>query len=294
MTDRDAKPGPKPAPAAGRSARWADLGPRLISGLVMAGGGLVLIWAGGWWFAGLAIAAAGLMVWELAAMLAAPPGRAMPARGLGLLAGAGLLAALVLAQVWPGQGGGVGYWGWGWGGLLLLLPALVSPLVPMQGRLLFVLYSLAVLQAAYGLVSFRADHGVLWLAWLVAVVVVTDIAGYFAGKALGGPKFWPRISPKKTWSGTVAGWIGAALVGVAFGQFTTAGPDLPWISAALALAAQMGDIAESAIKRRAGVKDSSRLIPGHGGLLDRFDGLLGAALLMLLVAQLVDVPVVRF
>ncbi|GGH47812.1 phosphatidate cytidylyltransferase [Frigidibacter albus] len=288
MTDSD----PKPTPS--RAARWADLGPRLISGLVMAGGGLVLIWAGGWWFAGLAIVAAGLMVWELAAMLAAPPGRAMPARGLGLLAGGGLLAALVLAQVWPGQGGGVGYWGWGWGGLLLLLPALASPLVPMRDRLLFVLYSLAVLQAAYGLVSFRADHGVLWLAWLVAVVVVTDIAGYFAGKAFGGPKFWPRISPKKTWSGTVAGWIGAALVGLAFGQFTTAGPDLPWISAALALAAQMGDIAESAIKRRAGVKDSSRLIPGHGGLLDRFDGLLGAALLMLLVAQVVDVPVVRF
>ena len=287
MTDSD------PKPTASRAARWADLGPRLISGLVMAGGGLVLIWAGGWWFAGLAIAAAGLMVWELAAMLAAP-GKALPARGLGLLAGAGLLAALVLAQVWPGQGGGVGYWGWGWGGLLLLLPALASPLVPMQGRLLFVIYSLAVLQAAYGLVSFRADHGVLWLAWLVALVVVTDIAGYFAGKALGGPKFWPRISPKKTWSGTIAGWIGAALVGFAFGQFTTAGPDLPWISAALALAAQMGDIAESAIKRRAGVKDSSRLIPGHGGLLDRFDGLLGAALLMLLVAQLVDVPVVRF
>jgi len=287
MTDSD------PKPTASRAARWADLGPRLVSGLVMAGGGLILIWAGGWWFAGLAIAAAGLMVWELAAMLALP-GRAMPARALGLLAGAGLLAALVLAQVWPGQGGGVGYWGWGWGGLLLLLPALASPLVPMQGRLLFVIYSLAVLQAAYGLVSFRADHGVLWLAWLVALVVVTDIAGYFAGKALGGPKFWPRISPKKTWSGTIAGWIGAALVGFAFGQFTTAGPDLPWISAALALAAQMGDIAESAIKRRAGVKDSSRLIPGHGGLLDRFDGLLGAALLMLLVAQLVDVPVVRF
>ncbi|MBC7137681.1 MAG: phosphatidate cytidylyltransferase [Defluviimonas sp.] len=271
-------------------SRWADLGPRLISGLVMAGGGLLLIWAGGWWFGGLAILAAGLMVWELAAMLS-PAARA--ARVLGLMAGACLLGALALAQLWPGQGGGVGYWGWGWGGLLLLAPALASVAVPMRDRLLFALYSFAVLQAAYGLVSFRADHGVLWLGWLVALVVVTDIAGYFAGKALGGPKFWPRVSPKKTWSGTVAGWVGAALVGLAFGMFTTAGPDLPWISAAVALASQMGDIAESAIKRRAGVKDSSRLIPGHGGLLDRFDGLLGAALLMLLVAQLVDVPVVR-
>ena len=92
MTDSD------PKPTASRAARWADLGPRLISGLVMAGGGLILIWAGGWWFAGLAIAAAGLMVWELAAMLAAP-GKALPARGLGLLAGAGLLAALILAFI---------------------------------------------------------------------------------------------------------------------------------------------------------------------------------------------------
>ena len=76
-------------------------------------------------------------------------------------------------------------------------------------------------------------------------------------------------------------------------RFTTAGPDLPWISAALSLASQMGDIAESAIKRRMGVKDSSHLIPGHGGLLDRFDGLLGASLLMLLVALIVIVPEVR-
>ncbi|MCB1363037.1 MAG: phosphatidate cytidylyltransferase, partial [Rhodobacteraceae bacterium] len=90
-----------------------------------------------------------------------------------------------------------------------------------------------------------------------------------------------------------AGWIGAALVGLAFLSFTTAGRDLPWISALVAFASQMGDIAESAIKRRAGVKDSSNLIPGHGGLLDRFDGLLGAALMMLVVAQVVVVPEIR-
>ncbi|MCB2126299.1 MAG: phosphatidate cytidylyltransferase, partial [Rhodobacteraceae bacterium] len=98
--------------------------------------------------------------------------------------------------------------------------------------------------------------------------------------------------PKKTWSGTVAGWIAAACVAWAL---------LGWepvmvlvVAPLLALASQMGDIAESAIKRRSGVKDSSNLIPGHGGLMDRFDGLLGAAILMLLVAQLTDVPSVRF
>ena len=126
------------------------------------------------------------------------------------------------------------------------------------------------------------------------MVVISDVAGYFAGRMLGGPKFWPRVSPKKTWSGTVAGWVAAALIGLLFRSFTNAGPDLPWISVALSLASQMGDIAESALKRKMGVKDSSALIPGHGGLFDRFDGLLGAALFMLLVAQLVYVPEVRF
>ena len=87
--------------------------------------------------------------------------------------------------------------------------------------------------------------------------------------------------------------LGGALIGALFLTFTNAGRDLIWISAVLAFASQMGDIAESALKRRMGVKDSSALIPGHGGLFDRFDGLLGAALLMLLVALLVDVPEVR-
>jgi phosphatidate cytidylyltransferase len=131
------------------------------------------------------------------------------------------------------------------------------------------------------------------ILFLFALVWGTDIAAYFAGRAIGGPKLWPAVSPKKTWSGTVAGWVGAAIVGAIFLRFTTAGPDLPWISAALSLASQIGDITESAIKRRMGVKDSSNLIPGHGGLLDRFDGMLGAALFMLFVAQVVIVPEVR-
>ena len=134
----------------------------------------------------------------------------------------------------------------------------------------------------------------VWLLWLILVVVATDIAGYFAGRALGGPKFWPAISPKKTWSGTAAGWISAAVVGLIFLLITDAGRDLIWISAAVAFASQMGDIAESAVKRRCGVKDSSNLIPGHGGLFDRFDGLLGASLAMLAVALVVDVPQLRF
>ncbi len=261
------------------SGKWGDLAPRLISGAGMAVGGLVLVWLGGPWFMTLAIVAASLMIWELATMT--DPGRGAEAALLEILAAVAL--AVVLIQRDP-----------------FLLPLLVVPSLfgllrpgrPM--RLEFVVYSALIMVACYGLVAFREGYGMLWLMWLILVVVVTDIAGYFAGRIIGGPKFWPRISPKKTWSGTVAGWIAAAVVGGVFLAISTAGIDLLWISALLAFSSQLGDIAESAIKRRAGIKDSSSLIPGHGGLMDRFDGLLGAALFMLLVAQIVDVPVVRF
>ena len=100
---------------------------------------------------------------------------------------------------------------------------------------------------------------------------------------MGGPKFWPRVSPKKTWSGTAAGWVGAALVGGIFAINSGVWSAVLLASVVLSLASQMGDIAESAIKRKMGVKDSSRLIPGHGGVLDRFDGMLGASVAFLLI-----------
>jgi phosphatidate cytidylyltransferase len=223
----------------------------------------------------LATVAAGLMLWELAMMQGAGT-RAYVALALGA-------AVMVAARFTGGL----------WEVAMLFAVAAVTAVLVRQERAVSFLYGLAVLLAADGLIDFRHDYGGTWLFWLILVVIATDVCGYFAGRLIGGPKFWPRISPKKTWSGTVAGWLGAALVGLFFIGFTTAGRDLIWISAAVAFASQLGDIAESAIKRRAGVKDSSNLIPGHGGLLDRFDGLLGAALMMLLVSFFVDVPVVR-
>jgi phosphatidate cytidylyltransferase len=98
------------------------------------------------------------------------------------------------------------------------------------------------------------------------------------------------VSPKKTWSGTVAGWLGGAAVGAAFAGATGAGVGLIGVSVAVAMAAQMGDIAESAIKRHVGAKDSSTLLPGHGGLLDRFDGMLGASVFVLIAGQVVAFP----
>ena len=128
------------------------------------------------------------------------------------------------------------------------------------------------------------------MAWLALVVISTDILGYFAGRFIGGPKFWPKISPKKTWSGTVAGWIGAAIIGVVFVWYGRSGPELIGISVAISMASQIGDVAESALKRRMGVKDSSNIMPGHGGMFDRFDGMLGASVFLLLVEQIIDFP----
>ena len=115
--------------------------------------------------------------------------------------------------------------------------------------------------------------------WLFAVVWATDIGAYFAGRGIGGPKLAPRISPGKTWAGLLGGMVCAALVGAATALLLDLSRAVPLIviSALLAVVAQAGDLLESMVKRRFGVKDSGHLIPGHGGVLDRLDGMLTAA-----------------
>ena len=123
------------------------------------------------------------------------------------------------------------------------------------------------------------ETGLAIILWLLAVVWATDIGAYFAGRGIGGPKLAPRISPKKTWAGLAGGMIAAGAVGAV----TAAVLELPGtlgliaFSMALAVVAQGGDLVESAVKRHFKVKDSGTIIPGHGGLLDRLDGLLTAA-----------------
>lgn len=245
------------------SGRWGDLVPRILSAIAMLAVGGGAIWAGGTVFALLAVACTGLMMWELARMT----------RGEGYDASVllGLLVAVVLAlNLFVPQP---------WVIPLLLLPVLAGVIAPRRDTAVFAAYALVILATGWALVALRQGAGLVPVLWLLAVVVASDVAGYFAGRILGGPKFWPKVSPKKTWSGTVAGWIGAALVGAAFWAAGQGSAALVWVSPLVAFAGQMGDIAESAIKRRAGVKDSSALIPGHGGLLDRFDALAFAAIL---------------
>lgn len=233
---------------------------------------------GGVWFQMLVVFVSAVMVWELWMMIRNDE----PTKGM-------LLAALV-ASVMSGQLGHESPWAL----LLFLVVPLIGATQLKTEVKTFFIFALGIQIAGWGLVHFREDYGFTWLLWLMSVVIVTDIFGYFAGKSLGGPKFWPKVSPKKTWSGTVAGWLGAGLVGYVFTLFTNAGLVIVLISMVLSFAGQMGDIAESALKRRMGVKDSSTLIPGHGGLFDRFDALLGAALFMLLIVDIVNVPGVAF
>jgi len=136
-----------------------------------------------------------------------------------------------------------------------------------------------ILFAAPVILRGDAELGLLAILLLFAIVWTTDILGYFAGRAFGGPKLWPAVSPKKTWSGALAGTLGAAILAVAvawaFGRFhdgTIAG-----IALLLSVTAQLGDLLESWIKRKFGAKDASHLIPGHGGAMDRLDGFWAAA-----------------
>jgi phosphatidate cytidylyltransferase len=121
--------------------------------------------------------------------------------------------------------------------------------------------------------------GLTAVLFVFAIVWATDIAAYFAGRAIGGAKLWPAVSPKKTWSGAIGGTLGgvAAALLVAKLAGLVVAPMLVIVALGLSIVAQMGDLLESAIKRHFGAKDSSHLIPGHGGLMDRLDGFLTAA-----------------
>jgi phosphatidate cytidylyltransferase len=266
-------------PAPPDSGKWGDLNARMASGAVMVGIGSAAVIVGGIWFQMLAVFVTAVMVWELCMMIAPEANT----RGMLLAASvASIMSGLLLTEE-------------AWGVLLFLLVPVLGAAAIRRERITFFFFALGIQIAGWGLVHFRNDYGFVWIMWLILVVVATDLAGYFAGRLIGGPKFWPRVSPKKTWAGTTAGWVAAGLVGILFDIFfvQVSSAIIP-ISMLLSFASQMGDIAESALKRRMGVKDSSHLIPGHGGLFDRFDALLGASLFMLTLYFLFGNPGLDF
>lgn len=125
----------------------------------------------------------------------------------------------------------------------------------------------------------RAPQGLELVFWVFIVTWTTDIGAFFAGRAIGGPKLAPSISPKKTWAGLVGGMVSAGLAGWAWVEYVMQPTSLIWLAPAFAAAAQGGDLFESWLKRRAGAKDSGTMLPGHGGILDRLDGLVVVATL---------------
>lgn len=248
--------------------RWSDLRPRVLSAAVMILVGAVDVWLGGWpMLVSIAILIA-VMIWELA-LLSDPDA---PKRALVMGIAAAIL--LFLNEALPA---------WTAWLLIPILPLTFLATKHRERRAILALAALAIMVAGKGLFELRMGDGIAAILWLIGVVVVSDISGYFIGRSLGGPKFWPSISPKKTWSGTVAGWIGAAIVGALFAALGHGTMMLILLSPLIAFAGQMGDIGESWLKRRAGVKDSSHLIPGHGGFLDRFDALIAATVAAVLL-----------
>lgn len=125
----------------------------------------------------------------------------------------------------------------------------------------------------------RAPQGLELVFWVFIVTWTTDIGAFFAGRAIGGPKLAPSISPKKTWAGLIGGMVSAGLAGWAWVEYVMLPTSLIWLAPAFAAAAQGGDFFESWLKRRAGAKDSGTMLPGHGGVLDRLDGLVVVATL---------------
>jgi phosphatidate cytidylyltransferase len=256
------------ADTAPRQARASALKLRTLAALVMAPPALLAVWFGDGWFAALIVIVAAILGWEWGSLCGS--GRFGPTGITVAVSVTASVLAFALGQ--PGAAAAA----------LLVGVALAFGLSRSRGENASGLMAFGILWIAVPCLAFLwlrgEEQGRATVLWLLFVVWATDIGAYAAGRSLGGPKLAPRISPNKTWSGLLGGALSAAVVGLAIAVLLgTSGVALGLVSAALAVVAQAGDLAESAVKRRFGVKDASSLIPGHGGLFDRVDGLLAAA-----------------
>jgi phosphatidate cytidylyltransferase len=251
--------------AAGPDSR--NLATRVAAAAVLAPLAIAAAYVGGWyWTALVTLCAIGLFV-EWLMVIGAAGNAPLAVTGASMLAVAAPFLALRNVDV----------------ALLVLALGLIAVAfrssAPRSWAIAGFLYAAAA-QVASILVRLDRSEGFVALVFVLLVVWFTDIGGYFAGRAIGGAKLWPRISPNKTWAGAIGGFVASLLVagGFAVTGFGRAGP-LLLIGAALSVASQLGDLFESAVKRRFGVKDSSHIIPGHGGLMDRLDGYIAAVVL---------------
>lgn len=260
---------------------FQDLGLRAVSGFSVAAVAALAVWHGGVASTLLASVIAGLACWELHRVVNKPHPDAL----LFGAAGAGgpfvaLTAGPLAALFWLAL---VSFALWVWE-LRARRPGWTAPAA---------LLTFGLAAAWFAAMRMSEPLGMEAAFWIAVVVAAADIGGYFAGRLVGGPKLWPRVSPKKTWAGLMGGLALAGLAGLLFSWATTGTFFLQvcTVSVLAALLAQGGDLAESAFKRRFGVKDSSGLMPGHGGVMDRVDGLCAATLVIALVSFLRVKPV---
>lgn len=262
-----------PAQLAGKTAGSSassgrNLALRVVSALILAPLAIAAAWYGGWPFALFwGIAAIGVwyewsaIVTTAAAGLVTLTGAGALVLALGLVMSGRFMTALIVIVLGAGAANVVAPANRGaWAGVGLIYAAILL-LAPL---------------------TLRRDPylGFTAMLLLFAVVWGTDILGYFVGRAIGGPKLWPKVSPNKTWSGALAGVAAGVLIGIAFTRLVspTSPLYLAIVGFVLSIVSQAGDLFESAIKRRFSTKDASHLIPGHGGLMDRLDGFIAAAL----------------
>jgi phosphatidate cytidylyltransferase len=270
LNDAVDAPGKTP-PAPNYSGRrcLADLLPRVLSAIVLMAAALVSVWQGGLVFDLTWLGAALAVGCEWQDLIAAPNRRLRF-----FLVGLGLVGSAYFAgKAWFGTACSL----LGGCGLALALAAGPGRRIWAFGGIVYAGLLLVSAAALHG----SAEYGARSIVWLFAIVWGTDVFAYFGGRLIGGAKLWPKISPSKTWSGTLTGVLTGASLGAVTGAYGLGDPAraLPIFALGLAAAAisQGGDIFESWIKRRFGAKDSSRLIPGHGGFMDRLDGFIAAA-----------------
>jgi phosphatidate cytidylyltransferase len=237
---------------------------RVIAALILAPLAIAIAYAGGWlWILLVTLAVIGLYVeWLTIVGLA----REMPVvvSGIAALAVAGLCLAIGRIDA---------------ASVVLAIGLAAVALLTRERRNWTAagFFYAAAAEMASVLVRLDSVEGFVALIFVLLIVWVTDIGGYFAGRGIGGPKLWPRVSPKKTWAGAAGGFAASLAVAFGFAAFDLGKTGaLLLLSAVLSVVSQLGDLFESAVKRRFGVKDSSHIIPGHGGLLDRLDGFVAA------------------
>jgi phosphatidate cytidylyltransferase len=255
------------APAAASESNSRNLLMRVVVAAVLIPLAVAIAYAGGWlWTALVTAAAIGLFV-EWLAVVGLAGALALAIRGGVALALGGICFAVGRIDA----------------ALIVLAIGLVAIASTAPDRRSWAAAGFCYAAAAeIASVLLRLDpvKGFAALMFVLIIVWVTDSGGYFAGRGIGGPKLWPSVSPKKTWAGAVGGFAASLAVACGFAAFDL-GRTVPLLisAAILSVASQLGDLFESAVKRRFGVKDSSHIIPGHGGLMDRLDGFVAAVVL---------------